>query len=568
MRRFAAIAYNEVLLNSKRVAPHVLMILFAANAVLWWAKGPAVTLVWATNSDYYIHRNLVAFCFLTGMPIFNALIMCDSVIKDFQIGIDGLLFSKPISRAQYLFAKFTGSFITLVCCQFSFVLTSIVLQFFRTPQMVVQPFQAWPYFKHFFLIVVVSHALLAAIYFTVGTLTRSAKLVYGLAVGFYPIYISYQVFVLNGLPRHWTILLDPILLRSGLPGGGFLNTAEFLNQLIIVYTPWMLLNRGLTIVWAASCLAILYARFSTQERGSAKTQFSTLNLAGESEYVFVPEHAELVSDTPQAIIPPIVLPTVTARNDGFHIDFQRLMDATAMETNLLRAERSLIVLLPLAVILCTLEIAFFPVRAEISYSAAYASSTTTTMLIFVIGFAVFYIGEAMHRDREIRIEPFLWTTPISNSVLILSKFLATLLLLSALIVSVGVAAVAIQLIRHHTPIALIAYLKVYGLILVPSAFLLTAIAVLGNVVLRNKYAFYVVSIGTAAGLFYLYSNGYNYWIYNPVLYRLWSYADLTQGAALRTIVWHRACWLAAAIGALALAHCCFERKSGRSHFHS
>src|ERR1043166_5632572 len=135
MRRFIAIVGNELLLNSKRVAPYVLMVLFAGNAWLWWAKGPAVELGWATNSDYYIHRNLIAFCFLTGMPIFNAVIVSDSIIKDFTAGIDGLLFSKPINRAQYLVGKFAGSFITLVCCQSAFILTLIVLQFFRTSRM-------------------------------------------------------------------------------------------------------------------------------------------------------------------------------------------------------------------------------------------------------------------------------------------------------------------------------------------------------------------------------------------------------------------------------------------------
>jgi ABC-type transport system involved in multi-copper enzyme maturation permease subunit len=169
----------------------------------------------------------------------------------------------------------------------------------------------------------------------------------------------------------------------------------------------------------------------------------------------------------------------------------------------------------------------------------------------------------MHRDREIRIEQFLWTTPVPNSVLIVSKFLSNFLLLSVLIVSVGVAAVAIQIFRHHTPIDLVAYVKVYGLILLPSAFILTAISVLGNVALRNKYACYVVSIGTAAGLFYLYSLGYNHWLYNPVLYRLWNYGDLIGGATLWTIVWHRAFWLIAATVALALAHLFFERKSSR-----
>ena len=62
--QFAAVFEAEVLLNSKRVAPYALMILFVANAVLWWAKGPAVKLGWATNSDFYIHRNLLGFSFL------------------------------------------------------------------------------------------------------------------------------------------------------------------------------------------------------------------------------------------------------------------------------------------------------------------------------------------------------------------------------------------------------------------------------------------------------------------------------------------------------------------------
>jgi hypothetical protein len=46
---FAAVFANEVLLNAKRVAPYVLMVLFASNAVLWWGWGPAVARGWATD---------------------------------------------------------------------------------------------------------------------------------------------------------------------------------------------------------------------------------------------------------------------------------------------------------------------------------------------------------------------------------------------------------------------------------------------------------------------------------------------------------------------------------------
>src|SRR5947207_7390782 len=191
--RFAAIFQNEVLLNAKRVAPYALIVLFSATAVMCWGRGPAVALGWATNSDFYIARSLKAFSFLLGLPVFTAVIMADPVIRDFRLGIDPLIVSKPLNRAQYLFGKFFGNFFVLVCCMAAFPLTLLVLQAFRPSEMIVQPVQVIPYFKHFFFFVVITHLALAALYFTVGALTRNNKIVYGLAVAFYPLYIAAMV---------------------------------------------------------------------------------------------------------------------------------------------------------------------------------------------------------------------------------------------------------------------------------------------------------------------------------------------------------------------------------------
>ena len=236
LHRFAAVFRNEVLLNTRRVAPYVLMILFAGNALLWWAKGPAHALGWATNSEFYIVRNLLAFSFLLGLPIFNAVIMGDPVIRDFRLGVDSLIFSKPIKTWEYLLGKFCGSFFVLVCCQSVFVLTLFVLQATRTSQMVVLPVRIVPYFKHFFLLVVITHLMLAAFYFTVGTLTRNAKIVYGLSACFYPVIIMYGLVILSPLPQSWRTLLDPFMLDSPVRGGGFGHTADYLNQLVVRLT--------------------------------------------------------------------------------------------------------------------------------------------------------------------------------------------------------------------------------------------------------------------------------------------------------------------------------------------
>jgi len=560
VRTFAAIAYNEVLLNSKRVAPYVVAALCGGNALLWWAKGPATSQGWATNADFFIAGILPAYSFLF-LPLYTAVMMAEPAIRDFRVGIDPLIFSKPVTRAEYLMGRFFGNFFVLACCQSAFSVMFFLLQWIPKPGMVVQEKKFFLYPKHFFVFVVISHLLLAAIYFTVGTLTRNAKIVYGLGVAFYPLYISYQTVVLKSLPVRWRVVLDPLVMNWGNPWN-YKPSAEVLNQLVVVYDADLIVNRVVMILLTAGCLTILYKLFSSTERSSRTKELTVINLSSAAEGVYY-QHSSPVLPVAEFERPDQInsvrVPEVTSVNEGIAAHLNKLLAAIGVEFRLLRAERSLVVVMPLAVFVCLLEVAFYPIHRDVSLSAAYASNTSTSLLIFLIGMAVFYTGEAMHRDREVRIESFIWATPISNSVLILSKFLSTLLLLFGLIAGVGVTAVVIQIVRHHTPIDLFAYLKVYGLILLPNAFILTAISVAGNVLLRNKYAFYVVSIGTAAGLFYLYSNGYNHWLYNPVMYRLWTYADLT-GAA-RTILLYRVCWLLIAIICLALAHLFFERRS-------
>jgi ABC-type transport system involved in multi-copper enzyme maturation permease subunit len=591
MRKVVAIAYNEVLLNSKRIAPYALMILFFANAVLWWLR-PAVLFGWATNSDWYIVRNLLAFSFLLGMPLFNAVIMGDPVSRDFRTEIDPLIFSKPITRAQYLVGKFVGNFLVLVCCQAVFPLTQMVLQLFPTSRMIVLPIRVFPYFKHFLFFLVITHLALAAFYFSVGTLTRNSKIVYGLAIALYPLYIAFGLLLIRPLPDRWRLTLDPLLLGASLRGNGFLQTAEFLNNYVVAYTAGMVANRMGMVAAAVGCFALLYLRFSAAE-GSRRTSHASLAFSSvhdqrdygfdsmrktqgrklkgllRSPFFSLPAASGELNETlrQRRVSGPSGYAdgtNVIIANEGIRANVNKLVAAIGMEFRLLRAERSLVVVMPLAIFVCLLEIAFYPIHAEVSLSAAYAGNTATSLLIFLIGLAVFYTGEAMHRDRELRIQPFLWSTPVANYVLILSKFFSTLLLLCGLIVSLGIAAVAIQVIRQHTPVDLIAYLRVYGMILLPSAFILTALSVLGAIALRNKYAFYVISIGTAAGLFYLYSNGYNHWVYNPLMYRLWTYSDLTVNA--RAMVIYRLTWMAISLICLAVAHLFFDRRSRRKAY--
>lgn len=558
---FAAVFTNEVLLSTKRVAPYALMLLFAANAVLWWGWGPAVVRGWATNSDFYIQRNLGGFAFILGLPIFTAVIMGDPVIRDLRLGVHPLLLSKPLGRGSYLLGKFLGSFFVLVCCQSVFAITTFALQWVPFSGMVTQPVRVVPYVKHFFILVVITHLLLAAIYFAAGTLSRNAKIVYGLAACFYPAIIGYELLLTN-LPLSVRGLIAPFGFLSHLRKfDPWTASADVINQYVATYDLLAISNRVLMIAVSAVILLIVYFRFSIAE--STKSDDVTgLQLSSAAERVpysldHVPSHKlldpakETTFAHDRVVVPKVNLTTGSATT------IAKIMAALAVEFRLLRAERSLVIIVPLAIFLSVFELAFYRVTPEISYSITYATSTTSTVLLFLVGIIVFYTGESMHRDREVKIEPLVWSTPAPNSVLLVSKWLATVLLALALVIAVGLTTLVVQIVRGHTPVDLPAYLVIYGVVLVPGIVFMSALVVALNVLLRNKHLAYVAIIGICAGLFYLYGLGYNHWLYNPLLFRLWTYADLTTTSLLA----QRLYYLAFAAACLGLAHLLFERKS-------
>lgn len=571
---FSAVFAAEVLLNTKRIAPYAMAILFGANALLWWGWGPAAGRGWATNSDFFIAGVLPVYSFLT-LPLFTALIMADPVIRDFRTGVAPLIFCKPISRAEYLLGKFFGNFFVLVCCQATFVLMLFMLQGFRRPGMIVQDVRAFPYLKHFFVFVVISHLVLAAFCFTVGTLTRNAKIVYALGVGFYPLYIGYQLF-LKSLPLRWRAVLDPLLMNWTNPYSTG-RSAEWLNQLVVTYDSELIANRAFMILIAGVSLTILYSRFTIAERPGKAEAFSTLNLSTAAEDVYYDSAS--VSQTDIEVFPIttksleslkknevniIPLPAVHRYNAGIFDHLHQLVAALSIEFRLLRSERSLVVILPFAIVLSFLSLPFQAASSGVTHSAAFASHTANGLLLFLLGVIVFITGEAMHRDREVRIEPVLWSTPVSNSVLLLSKLLTTISLVIFLIVLVSLTAIATQLLRGDMPVEVSAYLITYAVILFPTVVFMTSGSIALNVLLRDRYLTYATSIAIGGGLSYLYNLGYNHWLYNPALYRLWTYFDLTEAGNARTqILTHRIYCLAVACVFLALAQLAFQRKSAK-----
>jgi hypothetical protein len=132
-----------------------------------------------------------------------------------------------------------------------------------------------------------------------------------------------------------------------------------------------------------------------------------------------------------------------------------------------------------------------------------------------------------------------------------------------LILLVGLIAIALQIFKHDGPVELLAYLRIYWLVLLTNAIFLAASVIVLNVLLRERYVTYAAVVCTCAALFYLYAQGHNHWLYNPLLFQLWNYQDLAGGSGHSMILSNRAYVLALAAVFLTLAHLLYPRRSIR-----
>lgn len=548
---FSAVFLNEVRLRSKTVAPYFMVLLCAGNGLLWWGWGPAVGRGIAINSDYFIAGALPPYSFMT-LPLFTALFMADTISKDFRLGIDPLIFSKPISRVEYLLGKFFGNFFILACCQSAFVVAWFLLQWVHKAGVTTLPgIRVVPYIKHFLILVVVSHMGLAAFYFVVGALTRSTKIVYGLGACFYPVYFLYQLLFLNNLPPRVAYLLDPLLMsRQKLQP--VRPDPAVVNYLSFNYCAGIIANRIGMLLIVVALLTFLYYRFKTEEDSTEKT-FSWLNLSSNSGLVFYDMPTSGLGETVERSRSLVPIPTVVRATNSLKNNLKKLIAALEIEFRLLLSERSLLVVMSLAVFISIFEVTFWAMGAQPTFSAAYAENTARSMLLFLVGIPIFYIGEAIHRDRDVRVDGVLWSHPIPNYVLLSAKFISTMMLVLGFVVTVGVLAVLLQIIKLNFPLELAAYLKIYLVILVPNAIFLCAFCLALHVLLVNRYLAYAVFIGVCVSASYLYSQGYSDGIYNPLLFRLWNYPDLS-GPKLSGILFQRLYILGLALVLFTLAH--------------
>jgi len=286
MLRIAANEFRYMLRSPQTIVSFAVFFLFtyfamASNNVTIGAGGNVdVNSPFALTQTFLIMHVFAIF----SVPAFIA----NSLLKDVDHKFDGILFSTPISKADYLFGRFIGSFAALTVALMGIPLGSLIGSFWPgvNPE-TLQATNLGTYIQIYFGFVLPSLFAMAAIIYAVAVMSRSIMYSY-LAV--MALLIMYLVgFRLLNAPeyREMTALLDPFMVRTFSEYTRYWTAVER-NTMMMAYEGTVLMNRllwgGLAVGFVGLSYFLFSFRVAAKQRKEKKDKAAE-NMAGLIERV-------------------------------------------------------------------------------------------------------------------------------------------------------------------------------------------------------------------------------------------------------------------------------------------
>ncbi len=185
--------------------------------------------------------------------LFTMMIIGRSVAKDYEANIHELIFSRPISKFQYLGGRFLGAYMANLLI-FIGVILGFELGIMLLPAQYSSAFQLGSYLLPFTVIIIPNLLLIGSVFFSLATLTRKMTATYLAGVAFLAIYGIVGVMLHKMDNEVLKVLLDPFGISSMAVSTKFWTVVD-MNTLLLPINATYLLNR---IIWLIVSLTILY----------------------------------------------------------------------------------------------------------------------------------------------------------------------------------------------------------------------------------------------------------------------------------------------------------------------
>ncbi len=378
------------------------------------------------NAPYVVLRLMSGLTAL-GLFVVTAFVS-SSALRDFRHGTHMLFFSKPVGRLEYLTGRFAGSMAVSTMLLVAGVLG--IAAGAHAPWLGPEragPFEPVVYLYGLLVIVVPNLLMMGGIFFAISSLSRSLMASYIAVVVFVVLQDEAEVLVRSVEHGLLGSLIEPLGVVAMGQIARYWTVAEY-NSLLPGLGWELLANRLLwlgmgAILFAWCCHRFDYSRAAAGGRRARRS---------------------VEAGAPAAPVPsaPAAVPALPLQHGSFRAACRQTLRQAMIETRLIVRSIPFIIFLFLGVSFILFSASHV---AQIHDTPAYplthlmGRAIDMSMGLFLLIVMMVYGGEAIWRERSLRLDSILDAMPVSNGVYVGGKLLA-LGLVAVLFILVGTLA--------------------------------------------------------------------------------------------------------------------------------
>ncbi len=452
------------------------------------------------------------------------------IVRDREHKTESMLFTTILTKGQYLFGRYIGSLlITLLV--FSGILFGLITgSLIKTGHEDFLAFNLWHHLSPFLVFVLPNVLIGSALFFMGGALSRNLLFVFMQGILLLMVYLLADGLLGEDLEnRNIVALMDPFGLNTSNVVSQYWTIAQK-NTQVYAMEGLVLFNRLIWLAVGTFALAVTYFGYKME----------VVNTRRKGKKAKAKSTAEKLS--PNFAIHKIS-PTLT---DGFRIRLQQVWGLARLYFAEIFKSVPFIAIAGAGMVIMGVNAVFFN---SLYGTPVYASTGLVLELIggfnlFFIIIIVFYTGELLWRERDVRFQQIFDATPTPNWVTLSAKFLGFSMIHVVMILLLIVAGILIQVFKGFPEIELGLYFRYMFSETFFFLILFTALGFFVHTLVNQKFVGHAVMIlFFIVNAFVLSEIGLEHKMFNYASGGLGSYSDMNQyGHYVNPFNWFQLYW--------------------------
>ena len=493
------------------------------------------------NSPYAIVQTIGIMAIFAQFAV--VAFVANVVIRDAETGFGPIIHATRVKKFDYLFGRFTGSFLACAIVLLAVPLAMIIgaaMPWLDSERL--GPFVFGHYAYGYLFAGLPTLFLCAALFFALATATRSMMASYVGLVGFLVLYVVLQSIFSRPQYEDITAMLEPYGLGALYQETRYWTAADR-NTLLMPISENYIVNRAIWLGVSLVALAGAYFMFSFSTKGSTKKSKAKAEEAGPA---------------------PVHMRNAARQDFSGRSAWTQVWARARFEAAYVLTSPAFFVLMGIGLFNAGGALWFADqVGGNITIypvTMVMAQTLTGGFTFIPLIIATYYAGELVWRDREKRLHEIVDSTPAPDWTFVTPKVLAIAIVLAASIGISVLAGVLVQLAKGYNAIDLGAYFAWYALPSLVFCFCIAALAVFFQAISPHKF------IGWGLMLVYLISTltlGQIGFDHNLYLYASSPAMPLSEmnanGHYWVGVAWFQAYWSVFALFLVVLAYSLWRR---------